>query len=312
MHLDTLEMPATLRALPSPASAPLNAIEPLEHLHSTQSTSLLQKQNTATYTKEPLRPQSSHLPFKPFYMFWMPSNRPQGGLRRSAPTPLPSHGWTWTTTPFAFNPCLASSTLPTRKTPTTQSGTLSDPPAFALICGGTPSGHPGGALLSWRSLPLTCLFQACPHKTQKHPKATSCKLPHYSLGGIATAISHLSSINNITSDYATTTPKFIPTPDGSFVISHLRKDTSSQLTNFVVSMANPHTYAMISTMDTPVKVRLPTTITIAGSHHQQIVHIQLNPHNRSIIGRTYAGLFQNPLTQSMNTSDPIPKVHQTK
>ncbi len=69
---------------------------------------------------------------------------------------------------------------------------------------------------------------------------------------------------------------------------------------------------MISTMDTPVKVRLPTTITIAGSHHQQIVHIQLNPHNRNIMGRAYASLFQNPLTQSMNPSVPIPKVHQIK
>jgi hypothetical protein len=77
-------------------------------------------------------------------------------------------------------------------------------------------------------------------------------------------------------------------------------------------MANPHTYAMISTMDTLVKARLPTTITIAGFHHQQIVHIQLNPHNRSILGRAYASLFQNPLTESMNPTVPIPKVHQTK
>ena len=77
-------------------------------------------------------------------------------------------------------------------------------------------------------------------------------------------------------------------------------------------MANPHTYAMISTMDIPVKIRLSTTITIAGSHHQQIVHIQLNPHNRNILGRAYACLFQNPLTQSTNPSVPIPKVHQAK
>jgi hypothetical protein len=77
-------------------------------------------------------------------------------------------------------------------------------------------------------------------------------------------------------------------------------------------MANPHTYVIISTMDTPVKIRLPTTITGAGSHHQQFVHIQFNPHNRSILGRAYAGLFQNPLTQSMNPSVLIPKVHQTK
>jgi len=113
------------------------------------------------------------------------------------------------------------------------------------------------------------------------------------LGGIATTTSYLTSTNNITSEYATSPPTLIPTPDGSYIILHLRKDTSSQLINFVISMASPHTYAMISTMDTPVKIRLPTTITIVGSYHQQIVHIQLNPHNRSIMGRSYAGLFKN-------------------
>jgi len=77
-------------------------------------------------------------------------------------------------------------------------------------------------------------------------------------------------------------------------------------------MAIPHTYAMISTMDTPIEIRLPTTITIAGSHHLQIAHIQLNPHKRSIMGRAYACLFQNPLTQNMNSTVPIPKVHHTK
>jgi ribonuclease BN (tRNA processing enzyme) len=132
------------------------------------------------------------------------------------------------------------------------------------------------------------------------------------LGGIVTAISYLSSTNNITSEYTTTPSTLIPTPDCSIIISHLHKDTSSQLTNFVISMANSHTYAIISTMDIPIKIRLPTTIIIAGSHHQQIVHIQLNPHNRNIMGRAYAALFQNPLTQSMNPSIPIPKVHQTK
>jgi hypothetical protein len=56
-------------------------------------------------------------------------------------------------------------------------------------------------------------------------------------------------------------------------------------------MGNYHSYAMLATIDTPVKIRLPTTITIAGSHHQQIIHIQFNPHNIIILGRAYANLF---------------------
>jgi hypothetical protein len=65
-------------------------------------------------------------------------------------------------------------------------------------------------------------------------------------------------------------------------------------------------------MDSSVKIRLPTTITIVGYHHHQIVHIQLNPHNRSILGRAYASLFQNHLTQNMNSTISIPKVHKNK
>ena len=122
----------------------------------------------------------------------------------------------------------------------------------------------------WRTAILVQSSTALPlpSMSAQDPNTPQGYLMQALLGGIATVISHLSSINKITSKYATAMPTHIPTPDGSLVISHLRKDTSSQLTNLVVSMANPHTYAMISTMDTPVKVRLPTTITIAGSHHQ--------------------------------------------
>ena len=70
--------------------------------------------------------------------------------------------------------------------------------------------------------------------------------------GIAMAISYLSSTNTITVEHTNAPPTLIPTPDGSYIISHLRKDTLSQLTNFVISMANPHTHAMIATTDTPV------------------------------------------------------------
>ena len=82
------------------------------------------------------------------------------------------------------------------------------------------------------------------------------------------ATSYLSSTNNITPEYATTSSTLNPTPDVFYIISHLRKDTSSQLANFVISLTSFHTYAMITTTDTLIKIRLPTTITIAGSHHQ--------------------------------------------
>ena len=101
----------------------------------------------------------------------------------------------------------------------------------------------------------------------------------------------LTSTHTTTHAHATTTPTLIATPYGFHIISHPRKDTSSQRTNHVISVENYHSYAMLAATDTPVKICLPTTITIAGSHHQQIVHIRFNPHIISIMGRAYTNLF---------------------
>jgi hypothetical protein len=128
--------------------------------------------------------------------------------------------------------------------------------------------------------------------------------------GLASATTFLTSLIGAVAPHHNT-PALQPTPDGAYIISHVRKDNSTQLTNFVISLAHPQAYAMLATIDTPIKIRLPTTITIAGSHHQQIIHIQLNPHNRSILGRAYLGLFQNPHTQSLHAT-PLPTVHPTK
>ncbi len=75
-------------------------------------------------------------------------------------------------------------------------------------------------------------------------------------------------------------------------------------------MANYPSYAMLATIDIPVRIRLPTTIIIACSHHQQIVHIQFNSQNKSILGRAYTNLFQNPLTRTMNPRSPSYKYTQ--
>jgi hypothetical protein len=82
------------------------------------------------------------------------------------------------------------------------------------------------------------------------------------------ANSYLSSLAITTPEDLKAPPTLLPTPDGAYIISHLRKDTSSQLTSFAISLAHPQAYAMLATIDTPIKIRLPTTITIAGSHHQ--------------------------------------------
>ena len=85
--------------------------------------------------------------------------------------------------------------------------------------------------------------------------------------GIEMATAFLASLIGAV-DPHNTTPTLHPTPDGAYIISHIRKDNSTQLTNFVISLAHPQAYAMLATIDTPIKIRLPTTITIAGSQYQ--------------------------------------------
>jgi len=41
-------------------------------------------------------------------------------------------------------------------------------------------------------------------------------------------------------------------PDGSFIISQNRKPSSSQNTNFVISLPDPEAYALLATLDLPI------------------------------------------------------------
>ena len=83
-------------------------------------------------------------------------------------------------------------------------------------------------------------------------------------------------------------------PDGSYIISPPKKVTSTQNTNFVFSLSDPIAYAMLATLTDPIKIPLPTNTTTRGQIQQKITTLNLTPHTRSIIGRTYAQLLIDP------------------
>jgi hypothetical protein len=56
--------------------------------------------------------------------------------------------------------------------------------------------------------------------------------------GLSMASSYLTSTITTTHVYATATPTLISAPDGPYIISHLRKDSFSQLTSYVISLAH--------------------------------------------------------------------------
>ena len=91
-------------------------------------------------------------------------------------------------------------------------------------------------------------------------------------------------------------------PDGYCIFSHPKKDTSTQNTNFVVSLSDPSTYAMLATLTGPIKIPPSTNTTTRGQIRQQITTLNLTPHTRSILGRTYSQLFTDLDITQLNTS----------
>ncbi len=54
------------------------------------------------------------------------------------------------------------------------------------------------------------------------------------------------------------------TPDGSYILSHAQKDTSTQNTNFAISREDPTAYAMLATLTYPIKISINTSNTSRG------------------------------------------------
>jgi len=162
----------------------------------------------------------------------------------------PSRRWMWTKTPSDYNLCRVPSTSPTRRARPQPSGTSNAHPVSAPTSEEMHTGPHGGAQLYWCSPPHPYPFLPCLHTT------TAKHIQGYRLQaltqGMEMANSYLSSLNITTPEYLNTSPTLLPTLDGASIISHLRKDTSSQLTSFVISMAHPRAYAMLATIETPI------------------------------------------------------------
>ena len=138
---------------------------------------------------------------------------------------------------------------------------------------------------------------------------------HAISAGLSTNLSFLTATNTLTHAYAyvAANASLTPTPYGSHIIYHLRKYSFTQQTNFFISMVDPNAYAMmLATLDAPIKVKVPTIITIAGSHHQMTAHIRFNPHNNHILGRDYTNLYQKPLIKTINPTTTNSQVHPSK
>jgi hypothetical protein len=122
----------------------------------------------------------------------------------------------------------------------------------------------------------------------------------------------LSSIRELTTTHTQSYTNLKQAPDGSYIITHPKKDTYTQNTNFVVSLSDPTAYAMLAALTDPIKIPLPTNTTTRGQIRQQITTLNITPHTRNVLGRTYAQLLTDPDITQLNTNLAPLRYNQTK
>jgi hypothetical protein len=127
-----------------------------------------------------------------------------------------------------------------------------------------------------------------------------------------TAEAFLSSIRELKTTHTQFSKPLKPATNGSYILAHPKKDSSTHITNFVVFIAGPAAYAMLATLAEPIKFTLPTNTTTRGHIRQQITTLNLTSHTRSILGRTYAQLLVNPDITQLNNNLPPLQYNQTK
>ena len=75
-----------------------------------------------------------------------------------------------------------------------------------------------------------------------------------------------------------------------------KRNSTNNNTLYIMSMDDEYACAMLATLESPVQTHLRTLITIRGTNHSQIIHIQINSHTRSVLGRTHHQLYLTPGT----------------
>ena len=77
-------------------------------------------------------------------------------------------------------------------------------------------------------------------------------------------------------------------------------------------MEDEHAYALLATLVGSIRTQLSILICFRGSAHYQIVHIQINPHARNVLGRIYHHQFAAHGTQDLAPHIKMPKYNIEK
>jgi len=112
----------------------------------------------------------------------------------------------------------------------------------------------GAWILWWRTallvqspdtLPLRTMEASCGEDT--------CYLMDALQQTLHTSTAFRSSIRELQTSHTHASYNLRTAPDGAYILSHAKKDSSTQLTNFVISIENLVAYAMLATQNGPIK-----------------------------------------------------------
>jgi hypothetical protein len=110
------------------------------------------------------------------------------------------------------------------------------------------------------TLPLPTLAASCGEPT--------CYLGEALKQALQATIAFLTSINELQATHSHSNILLRAVPDGAYILSHAKKDNSTQHTNFVVSIEDPVVYAMLANQNDPIRMTLNTTTTSRGQTRQ--------------------------------------------
>ncbi len=137
-------------------------------------------------------------------------------------------------------------------------------------------------------------------------------LHHALYQGLSTSRSFLINTLRIDDNYSLATATLRPAPDGAHIIPHQKRNSTANNTHYIISLEDPYAYAMFAPLEGPIRIQLHTLINIRGTNHSQVIHIQINPRTRSILGRIYHQLFLTPDTQELAPHIAIPTYNPIK
>jgi hypothetical protein len=124
-------------------------------------------------------------------------------------------------------------------------------------------------------------------------------LQHALLLGLDASRSCVANIQKLEDIYYLSSTRLKPAPDGAYIIPHQKRNSPTNNKRYIISLEDPQSCVMLATLEGPIRIQLHTLINIRGTNHAQIVHLQINPHTRNILGRTYHHIFLTPDTQEL-------------